>query len=769
MALASNHLLAAFINPALFGAGLAAASVPIIIHLLARRRFRRIRWAAMDFLMDAERRNRRRVRIEELILLALRCLAMGLIGALLSRPFVKPTGVAAILGGGERAERIFVIDDSFSMGYQTDVEIVFDRAKTSVNRLLSRIQEFAPHDTVTVMTTSATDSPIAIGAILDTDQLEQISARLETLQPSQRSLSAARVMDAVAGVLEDNRQVLTASVYLISDFQRKDWSSSTAGEEKESLAASLAAWQQDDRKVRVVLVDVGHDDAANRALIDIRPQRSKIITEVETPLEVTVANYGPRTRSALELDVTVGQNPTASASVKDLAAGRSATVSIGVVFPVVGDEQVRVETEPDQLPIDDHRFAAVQVSDAIQILLVNGEQSADPYSDEVHLLRTALRPEGDVFSGNAVTVIADTDLESANLNAFDVVALCNVYRVSESAAERLHQFVRQGGGLAVFLGDQVSDPETYNAVLYRNGKGLLPAAIMHEIRAPDPGVTLAASDFLHPVVRIFAGSDNPFVGRIRFRQFFVCEPAVSTDGAERDEDQLHRPSTSVVARFDDGEMTPALMERPFGKGRVIMSAASCDLEGNDWGRDPSYVVAMLEMVQYLARSIGGDRSLLVGEPITIPIDPSAYEPKVVVRPPGFPQQRETEIAAVADENGTMTARWDHTQQAGIYTAILTQRDGGLIPRRFAVNVDSAESDLTPAAPDELRASLAGVEIAYIEGVPEAEDDNDEGRREIWPAMLIFALAVLMLEQFLAWRFGRSPVSRESLNRKGPQS
>ena len=771
MDLALNHLLAAFINPALFGAGLAAASVPIIIHLLARRRFRRIRWAAMDFLMDAERRNRRRVRIEELILLALRCLAVGLIGALLSRPFVKPTGVAAILGGGDRAERIFVIDDSFSMGYAADDGIIFDRAKAGVNRLLTRIREFAPHDTVTVMATSSLESPIAIGAILDADQMEQIKARLEALQPSQRNLSASRVIDAVAGVLEDNRDVLNATVYLVSDFQRADWSSATSDQKNVSLAAPLTDWQQADRNVRVVLVDVGDDDADNRALTDLNPLKSKIITGVETPVEVTTANYSSRTQSALELEVTVGQSPAASARVNDLAAGRTATVTLPVVFPIVGDAQVRVEAQPDQLPIDDRRFMAVQVSDSIQILLVNGEQSADPYGDEVHLLRTALRPEGDVFSGNTVTVIADTDLETVKLSEFDVVALCNVYRVSESAAEQLHGFVRQGGGLAIFLGDQVSDPETYNAVLYRDGKGLLPAAIMHEVRAPNPGVTLAASDFLHPVVRIFSGSDNPFVGRIRFRQFFLCEPAVSDDRAEpgQDRNQARRRSTSIIARFDDGEMTPALMERPLGKGRVILSAAACDLEGNDWGRDPSYVVAMLEMVQYLARSSGEDRSLVVGEPITIPIDPSVYEPKVVIRPPGYPQQRETEIAAVADDEGGMTAQWDHTHHAGVYTAILTKRGGSLVPRRFAINVDSGESDLTPAAEDELRASLSGVEIAYIAGVPEAEDANDEGRREIWPAMLIFALVILMIEQFLAWRFGRSQVSTKTVNQLRPQS
>ena len=84
-------VLAAFVTPALAWAGAGAVAAPILIHLLARRRFKRIRWAAMDFLIDAERRNRRRIRMEEWILLALRCLAVALLGLLVARPFITPS------------------------------------------------------------------------------------------------------------------------------------------------------------------------------------------------------------------------------------------------------------------------------------------------------------------------------------------------------------------------------------------------------------------------------------------------------------------------------------------------------------------------------------------------------------------------------------------------------------------------------------------------------------------------------------------------------
>src|SRR6188474_499003 len=102
------------VNPWLFAAGAAAILIPILIHLLNKRKFCVVDWAAMEFLLDADKKNRRRIRLENLILLLLRCLAVFLIGALLARPFV-PTSVTAGLINATQFERIVLLDDSLSM------------------------------------------------------------------------------------------------------------------------------------------------------------------------------------------------------------------------------------------------------------------------------------------------------------------------------------------------------------------------------------------------------------------------------------------------------------------------------------------------------------------------------------------------------------------------------------------------------------------------------------------------------------------------------
>lgn len=752
---ANTVMLAALVHPALFWGGLAAVGVPILIHLLARRRFQRVRWAAMSFLIDAEKRNRRRVRIEELILLALRSLAVFLVGLFIARPFVQPSGIASLLGGAERTERIFLLDDSFSMGYLSEGATSLARAKAGVANLINRLRTHAPGDTVTLLRTSELDAPVVAGALLDDAQIELLLSRLEAIEPSQRALSVAACLGAVERHLERDASTTSAALYILSDFQRIDWVGRRAGEAEDSAtpASSLEEWSGTGRGLRVVLVDVGDDTAQNVAVTALAPRQRQVVTGVEASLLAEIGNFTARELPQTELDVSAAQRAAAQV-VQHVSAGATTAASIPVTFTQAGDEAVRVEIPPDDLPIDNARWAVVSVSEAVRVLVVNGEPSADAYLDEVALLVAAMRPEGDIFSGNQVDTIDESALEVARLADYHLVMLCNLYRVSEPAADALHAYVGAGGGLMIFPGDQVSDPVLYNATLYRGGKGLLPASFQAVITASAAGVTLGPGDWRHPVVQVFAGEDNPFRDRIRFARYYATEPAVTAEDSDAGGDE-RRMSSRVLARFDDPEQTPALIERSYGEGRVMLFTSTCDLEWNDWARDPSFVVTMQELVQYLARASAAVRPVRVSEAIRLSLDPSRFDAVATVRGPGYPQEEEIEIAAVAGDGGGLQFLWTQTDRAGIYTFLLRERGGGQVTRRVAVVLDANESDLRPALEDELRPMFGALPVEYVAGVPQRDDDADEGRRELWPGVLILALCVLMGEQFLAWRFGRA--------------
>src|SRR5438874_4069573 len=139
-----------FLIPSLLGF-LALSSVPIIIHLLNRRRFMRVDWAPMKYLKLTIKTNRRRLRIEQLILLAIRTLAIIVLICAIARPVLSSTGLGAWLSGRSRTSRIIVIDDSLSMGYQIDRRSALDSAKDVLTEIARHI---GTQDSVTAFTTS---------------------------------------------------------------------------------------------------------------------------------------------------------------------------------------------------------------------------------------------------------------------------------------------------------------------------------------------------------------------------------------------------------------------------------------------------------------------------------------------------------------------------------------------------------------------------------------------------------------------------------------
>jgi len=808
-------ILAAFVSPALFYAGAAAVSLPILIHLLARRRFKRIRWAAIEFLLQAEKRNRRRVRLEELILLLLRCLAVVLVALLVARPFFRPEGLAGLLGGAQQTERIFLLDDSFSMGLESGDGTVFDRAKRAVVQLVKLLSEQSPQDVVTVVRTSAMESPVAAGVFLDPRQTEDLFARLEGLKVSERAMSVTDVFQSVRRALDDQPDTINVTLYVVSDFQRKDWlaaggwlneaaarkdlsltvaarmvgdSNSGAGapspapQEAGATAgaspiATLADWAGANRGLSLVLVDVGAADAQNVAVTGIEAARSRIVAGVSSNVRASLSNFTPLPRSA-DLDISIGSIAQATVTVPEVQPADTTEVAVPISVVRPGSNWVRVAAPQDALPVDDARTLVFEAVESIRVLLVDGEPSADTYRDEVSLLRTAIRPPGEVFSGNDVTVIDEAELEDTRFDEFDVVVLANVYRVPGATADALGRFVRDGGGLALFLGDQV-DADAYNATLYADGGGVLPAQLNERRTAPAGGVRLEAGDVSHPIVQIYGGAENPFVQNIYFEQYFACTAAGGEEGTEgrRDEgtkeegtearrhegtkeegtdsSSLAPRRAQVIARFADGDGTPAVIERVLGRGRVVLFTSSCDLEWNDWAKDPSFVVTALELVQYLSRGGGVEADLRVGSPIELPIDPGRFEPLVRVRTPAYPAEAEVDVAAAPDAEGQgFRLRWEQTETSGVYQFVLTTRSGEEAIRAVAVNLDPVESDPSRASEAELRRALPEMPFTFVAGLDSLQEAGEEARRELWRTVLLAAVLVLMGEQFLAWYFGR---------------
>ncbi len=747
--------LAAFVSPGYLYAGIAATGIPILIHLLARRRFTRVRWAAMEFLIVARQRNRRRIQMEEWILLALRCLAVLAIGSALARPFLSPTGLLSAVGSPVRTEHVLVIDDSFSMGYKSDGSTSFNRAQEAARRLLVAIRTQSPGDTVTLLRMSAADQPIDAGAFLDDARVEAVLAHIDELPITHGTITPAAVLQGVAQTLATAPEVLNAAVYLFSDFQQRDWAGpnvveSTRGAES-GIFAPLSRWAGRDRQVRVVLANTGDPDATNTAVTRLQLRGGRLVAGTEAVLQADLVNWGARPATNVEGRVELGGSDGGVRNVDRIEARQKTSVEFSIKPDNVGVGALRVELAPDGLPIDDVRYLAVDVAAACRALVVNGEPSPDPFDDEVLFLTTALRPRGEIFSGIEPVVIDEAELADADLGEYHAVILANVYRLSESAVDALECFADKGGGVVFFVGDQV-DPGLYNASLYRNGAGLLPVALDGVVRVTE-SAHLVATESRHPITRNLLVEGDPLgIDRVAFTTLMGCTLPQSV--AAPDEADTGNGSVRVATAFDDETGRPAIVERAFGNGRVVLVLTSADKEWNNWPDHPTYLPFIMELLRYAASGNDQAPDQLVGAPIRLPIDPVLFDPEVLIRTPLFPAEPETRLTAkVAEDGHGLSLVWEDTNTPGVYQFELRRRGGPEEIRMVAVNVDSRESDLAMASEAKLRRAAGDFPIEYVEDAAAAAMTDSMHRHEQWMMFLVAAIVILMTEHGLAWCWG----------------
>ncbi|MFO0838259.1 MAG: BatA domain-containing protein [Phycisphaerae bacterium] len=741
-----------FVNPAFLG-GLGLVAAPIIIHLLSRRSYRRLDWAATHFLLQAEKQNRRRVRFEQWLLVALRCLALALLTLLVARPFVQPGIIASLLGARGVVQRIAVLDDSASLSYRVGPAAEFADLRDATVRLLNWLHQDAAGDPVTLYLTSRPQQPLVADKVLSDADLADLRAQLERLTPTPMPANPQRVFQHIAARLSAARSV-PADIFVFSDFQRSEWIAGSAG----APAAFAALTESDASRARVILIASGVDPRDNLAIIDLSAPRPQTIAGVSAQVVARVVNYGRATRSALTLQVDVDGAPLPPIVVDPLSPGQERLVTGEATIADVGFHELRASIGAvDAFEWDNARLLSLNVKPAIALLLVNGQSTGGGRDDGAHLLQTALSPPGTIASGNQIEVVDPGDLDTADLRRFDVVLLCNVPAISEAAQAALRRFVSDGGGLAIFMGDAISDAAEFTRTLRADDAGLLPLPVVGMLRDVEPptGVGLFRVGE-HPVTTLLPALAAPAESP-RFHGYFAAEEPVSLS---RDSDSPTRPQ--VLARFSDRAQSPALVERRIGDGRVIWFASSVDLAWNNWAQavDGSYVVWLLELTQHLARRELSPPTVNAGQRLTIQ---SAAEGAggALFKSPAYPDRaavdgamRELERQAssrvafdgpIADLLGAW--RVELSTSAGVHTALIS------------ANLDPIKSDLAVAARGELDRALAGVPHEYVATVDAFLRGREQSRIELWPAVLVLVFATLLAEHALAWWFGTPRATR----------
>jgi len=768
-----------FIHPAIFWSGLAGASLPVIIHLLNRRRFRPLEWAAMRFLRESLRRNRRRLRLEELILLAIRCLVVLLLGIALGRF----TGCSAMgfLPTGEGGETVvFVLDDSCSMGQKVGGTTVFAAATTD---LAERIKTGSQGRKVAVVLTSRLGQADAFfGPDFVTD-VDSLVARLQSLRPTDGATRLPEAIEAANSIFKDAPG--GKRLYVLSDFRRVDLPTAggprradpDARDRVEAMRKQFAELRKGG--VKVVVMDYGRAAKTNLTIESIDLAGKFAVAKVPVRIAVTVRNNSPSAAENVELRLgarvptggedEAGQTAFGEVSlpvrtIGSLDAGESRRLEWPFTPQRAGPVAIIAELGNDELPGDNVAQLALDVREAIEVLVVDGrvEAAGGPARSESYFFTRAIDPKGDGGYGKRAEVIASDALAGAVFDDYDLVVLAAVQSfplqggdVTYPQLEALQQYVRDGGGLAIFTGRYI-DLTFYQGPFYGAGAGLCPLHLRSSRQLDKKAMQEGKFWRLDPksiapdqMLRVFRGEAAAMTGLIRFTGFTLAEelaapPAVGV-----------KPPR-VLARFDDEDNSPAIVARQFGKGNVMLFTTTASTRWTDWPIDEmgTYVAVMNDMVAYLAKARAAAFTARVGRPIALELRPELLGTSVVLKTPRYPAAELVSLVpSLIDQRNFV--RYEHPADAGVYWLNFNMPGGAGETVVFARNVDPLEGRLRPAGRADLVGAFGSDEFTYVNrtGAGTSAAETDQPEKEYWIWAIAALLVLLTLETFLAQRFG----------------
>lgn len=595
-----------FLNGALLWFGLGGL-IPIIIHLLHRQRYQRVRWAAMEFLLRAMRKTQRRIRLENLILLLIRILAMLLLAMAIAEPVLR----SSALGGHTLTHCFVVIDNSYSMGYQPGQTPLLKQAKDLAKKLVidEELAAFSQDDRISVLTLSDYPQNLTGSGINDKQQAKVVIESVELSDYGTSMLQTARMLTRL---LEDPQWTAhRKKIFIVTDLQRSGWSP-PGTEARTELAGHLKTLS---KAATVVLVDVGAANPRNTASVGLTMLDPVAIAGRPVALAAELHNYSdeelPNAAVTLWAALDDGALEEKTTQTVFLPAGGSATAHFRHTFVTPGQARLKVELQSDRLNstqgVDNARFLAVEVRESIRILCVDGEAGeGGAKKDETYFVVKALNPNhGREFRPTAKL---DTFFDGSELDhdEVDILVLANVASLRPEVVARVEAFVARGGAVLIALGAMVDLP-SYNEHLWKEGKGLLPASLK-SIEGGGEGAAeyhFGAVDGAHPVFKRFVEIMMTALRLQTFQRF------VRTEG--------HDPR-NVAASFDDPESSPALLEKRFGEGaqagRVMLFTSTLD---HDWAEkfpgNNIYLVLVHEMMKHLASRPADERNLFIGDTI----------------------------------------------------------------------------------------------------------------------------------------------------------
>ena len=699
---------------------MAVVAIPVLLHLLMRRKPVPHRFPALRFLQARSQVKKRRLKLQHLLLLLVRALALCMLVLALARPVLRGTGWIVDQEGPVAVA--CVVDTAPRMLLRQENRTRIDEVQDIASKLFEKLP---PESKIAIVDTGdggASFSPSAVVA----------ANRIERLRAGASSVNLATAMNDAVRLLESS-DIGRRELYVFTDLSHGGWEQPVQ-----------ADWDTLHPSINLVFIDVSAAHPQDFMLESLELSAERLTVGSPLNVSVTTRRVGPESARSVAVEfqdqeggfVRRGEKPVVWKDGEE----QEVRFEINGLEPGVHQGRVLIEGG-DRLPADDSIEFTVDVGPPTRVLVA----SPEPVGTTGLIFVEAVAPFPLVSAGRSkftVTLDSFDHLENASWSDFRSIVLIDPPPLSPRTWEMLHEWISKGGGLVVWLGPSAGKPVDFSSA---ESESVLGGQIKRVWRSPDRSNYFAPSSLDHPVLAAFrrVGDSVPWQDFPVFRHW-EFQPTSENDDVESS-------PAITLASYRNG--LPALFERILGKGRVVIVTTPVSQSADDpqaWnqlatGFEPwPFVMLANEILEYVVET-PDSLNIKSGEIARLRLQRHDLPTATVRTPLG-----DTFPVAIDQQQGAIAV--SATRQPGNYRIRSGGKTGGFV-KGFSARLPKSSTDFSRLKDDELPLML-GVNRRIVLDTESLDRDvmNYRVGAELSGWLFLLAAGLLALDWWMSNRF-----------------
>ncbi|MBU2507316.1 MAG: BatA domain-containing protein [Bacteroidetes bacterium] len=593
-----------FLNPAALFA-LAAASIPLILHLLNLRKMERVEFSTLQFLKQLNKSKIKKIKLKQWILLIIRTLIICFLVAAFARPTIKSTALSGY-SSKAKTSAVIIIDDSPSMSIVTEEGSYLNQAKKEASEL---INNFEDGDEIIIIPSSKFNSS-------SQQIIKSISFardRIEAILISDISINLGEQIHFALEFLEGTSNI-NKELYVFSDFQSTQFS-----EIKEIDADNFG-------EIKFFAIDMASKDAINLGITNFKSNNQ--IFELNKNLSFSSIINNSSARAINDISVSLFLNNVRhSQKSLSLKPGESKEISLEAVLTSTGINELFLELEEDDILADNYRYLSIHIPEKINILLLSDINS------DAEFVNLALAGSDNTLSIDRKSF---ADFHSVNFSEYNVIVLLGGETLKNK--NRIKELLPGNNNLIVFPGSQ-SSLAGFNELL-------------SELNLPNSSKLNSAGSVSYYLV------DKVMLDHPLFSGIFESNKDAQFDSPRiKKYFHLNKSQNSIITLADDSQFMGDYRRE---NSRVILFSSAPVLSSSDFPLKGIFAPLLNRIIYYLASNSGSSKSILAGEAISIGSKGSVGNQLKIVNP------NKEEFFINRGDSKSLTFRFNETQAAGIY-------------------------------------------------------------------------------------------------------